>query len=134
MSAELALQGAIVARLKADAGVSALIAGRVYDRVPATYALPYVQIRTLQGIEDAAECIDGREVYIDLDAWSDKPGKVEASRVAEAVRKALNFAPLALEEPHALVEIAHRDTDITTESDALTSRARMTFRALVESK
>lgn len=134
MSVEAALQKAIVGRLKGDAPLTALISGRVYDRVPAGAALPYVHIRSIQVVDDGAECIDGAEVFIDLDVWSNAVGKVEASRAAGAVRKALHEAALPLDEPYALTEIAHRDTDVGDGGDELLTRARMTFRALAESK
>lgn len=133
MSVEAALQKAIVGRLKGDAPLAALVAGRIYDRVPAGAPLPYVAIRNIQAVDDGAECINGQEVFLDLDVWSNAVGKVEASRTASAVRKALHEAPLALDEPHFLVEIMHRDTNIGDGGDELLSRARMTFRALVES-
>jgi hypothetical protein len=133
MSIEAALQKAIVGKLRSDAALSAILAGRVYDRVPAGATLPYVHIRNIQAVDDSADCIDGAEVYIDLDVWSNAVGKIEASRAASAVRAALNLVPLSLDEPYALAEIGHRDTNIGDGGDALTSRARMTFRALVES-
>jgi hypothetical protein len=132
MSAELALQKAIVARLKADAALTALIAGRVFDRVPAGAALPYVYVRSLQAVDDSAECVDGLEIFVDLDVWSNAVGKPEASRMAAAVRSALNHQSLTLDDPYALVEIAHRDTDIGDGGDGILTRARLTFRALVE--
>lgn len=133
MSVEAAMQKAIVGRLKDDAAVSAIISGRVYDRVPAGATLPYVHIRGIQAIDDGADCINGIEVFVDLDVWSNAVGKVEASRAAAAVRAALNFAPLVLDEPYALAEIGHRDTNVGDGGDGILSRARMTFRALVES-
>ncbi|MCB5173645.1 DUF3168 domain-containing protein [Microvirga lenta] len=133
MSVEAALQKAIVGKLKADAALSAIIAGRIYDRVPAGAALPYVAIRNIQAVEDGADCIDGLEVFIDLDVWSNAVGKVEASRAASAVRAALSLMPLVLDEPYALTEIGHRDTNIGDGGEEILTRARMTFRALVES-
>lgn len=133
MSVEAALQKAIVGKLKADAALNGIIAGRVYDRVPANAPLPYVHIRNFQSVDDGAECIEGLEVYIDIDVWSNAVGKVEASRAAGAVRSALSLVPLSLDEPHALVEIEHRDTNIGDGGEGLLSRARLSFRALVES-
>jgi hypothetical protein len=133
MSVEAALQKAIVARLKANQDLNALISGRVYDRVPAGAALPYAHIRNFQAVDDGAECVDGLEVYIDIDVWSNAVGKVEASRAASAIRKSLNFAPLVLDEPYALAEIDHRDTNVGDGGDGILSRARLSFRALVES-
>lgn len=132
MSVEAALQKAIVGRLKGDAPLTALVSGRVYDRVPPGAKLPYVTIRNIQVVDDSAECVDGAEVFIDLDVWSNAVGKVEASRAAGAVRKALHEADLPLDEPYAITEIAHRDTNVGDGGDELLTRARMTFRALVE--
>ena len=133
MSVEAAMQKAVVGRLKDDAAVSAIIAGRVYDRVPAGATLPYVHIRGIQAIDDGADCVDGIEIFVDLDVWSNAVGKVEASRAAAAVRTALHFAALVLDEPYSLTEIGHRDTNVGDGGDGILSRARMTFRALVES-
>ena len=134
MSAELALQGALVAALKADAAVAAALAGRVLDRVAEGQDRPYLHLREFQGVDDGADCADGfidaLEVYIGLDVWSDAVGKPEASRIAGLVRRALHFAPLALAAPWALLEIAHRETVIG--DDGLLVRARLSFRALVE--
>lgn len=132
MSVEAALQKAIVARLKGDADLTALVAGRVYDRVPAGAAMPYVHLRNFQAVDDGAECVDGLEVFIDIDVWSNAVGKVEASRAAGAIRAALNYAPLTLDEPYALAEIDHRDTNVGDGGDGILSRARLSFRALVE--
>lgn len=142
MSVELALQKAIVAKLRGDSALLALtgplpapaVGARVYDNVPAGTSTPYVNIRSLQAIEDGADGVDGQEIFIDLDAWSNEPGKVQVLHMARAVRLALNFAALVLDEPYALVEITHRDTQVDPPSDGVTNRARMTFRALVESK
>jgi len=141
MSVELALQKAIVARLRGDAALLAITGplaapatgARVYDNVASGTSTPYVNVRSVQAVDDGADCVDGQEVFIDLDAWSTDPGKVQASRMAAAIRKSLNFAPLILDEPYALLEISHRDTQVDSPSDGITTRARLSFRALVES-
>lgn len=133
MSVEAALQKAIVGRLKGDTALTGLVSGRIYDRVPADAPLPYVHFRNIQAVDDGAGCVDAYEVYIDLDVWSQAVGKVEASRAASAVRKALHEAGLTLDEPYVLTEIAHRDTNVGDGGDGILSRARISFRALVES-
>ncbi len=140
MSAELALQKAIVARLRADDALRTItgplaapsVGARVYDNVAPGTSVPYVSIRSIQALDDGADCVDGQEIILDLDAWSEKPGKVEASRMAGAVRSALHEAVFPLDEPFRLVEISHSDTQVDAPSDGVTTRARMTFRALVE--
>lgn len=133
MSVELAVLKAIITRLRADTTLTGLVSGRVYDRVATGAAMPYVHVRNLQGVADGADCVDGQEVYVDIDAWSNAVGSGEAGKVAAAVRASLNYAPLILDEPYALLEIEHRDTNIGAESDGVLTRARMSFRALVES-
>lgn len=133
MSVELALQKAIIDTLKDDAGLAVALAQRVYDKVPATAALPYVHFRYIQVIADEADCVDGQEVHIDLDVWSNKPGKTEASRIVGLVRSALNGRTLVLDEPHALLEITFQDSDVGDGGAEGLTRGRMTFRALVES-
>lgn len=132
MSAELALQGAIVAALRAvPALMAAPLQGRILDRVKLATPRPYLHLRSFQGVDDGSDCVDGLEIFADLDVWSENVGKPEASRIAGIVRDALHERPLTLAAPWSLVEIAHRDTTID-DSEGLLVRARMTFRALVE--
>lgn len=134
MSVELAVLKVMIARLRADATMTGLVSGRVYDQVPAGAARPYVNVRSIQAVDDGADCIDGQEVYLDIDVWSDAVGSGEAGQIASAVRKVLHGASLALDEPYTLTDIEHRDTNLARESDGIMTRARMSFRALVESK
>ena len=131
MSAELALQGAIVAKLKAAAPVNTALSGRILDRVNLGQVCPYLHLRSFQSVDDGADCVDGLELFADLDVWSDAVGKPEASRIAGLVRDALHEQPLSLAAPWHLIEIAHRDTNID-DADGTLVRARLSFRALVE--
>jgi hypothetical protein len=132
MSAELAVQGAIVTALKASSALSAIVGAKVFDRVPAGTSPPYVHVREFQAVEDGSDCADAWEVYADIDVWSDQVGKPQAAHAAAAVRKALHNADLTLADPFGLVGIRHQDTQIGDGGDGLMTRARMTFRALVE--
>jgi hypothetical protein len=132
VSAELALQGAVFATLEAvEALQGEPLQGRIFDRVEEDQPRPYLYLRSFQAIDDGADCVDGLEIFADIDVWSDDYGKPEASRIAGIVRDALHEQPLELAAPWSLVEIAHRDTTID-DSEGLLVRARMTFRALVE--
>ncbi len=132
MSAELALQGAIVAALKAVTELrTGPLQGRILDRVKLATPRPYLHLRSFQGVDDGSDCVDGLEIFAELDVWSENVGKPEASRIAGIVRDALHEQDLELAAPWSLVEIAHRDTTID-DSEGLLVRARMTFRALVE--
>lgn len=128
----LELQGAIVAALKADAGLTALIAGRVFDRTDPTAAFPYVVVGDDQVISAHADCLDGStEVFASLHAWSRKPGKVEAKRVAGAVVDALNQKPLTV-NGYRLVSIEHDTTQHMADPDGITSHSVIVFHAFVD--
>lgn len=131
MDADLELQGAIIQRLKADPGVTTLIAGRVYDSVPNAAPFPYVSYGPVDSNDDDAECITGFAIFIQLDAWSRAVGFPEVKKIADAVRAALHDAPLAL-SVNALVFLEHRQTNVRRDPDGLTSHASLQFEASVE--
>ena len=130
--ASLALQKAIVTRLKSAAsGLPAILAGRVYDAVPADAPCPYVEIADGQTIADDAECLDGVEVFLDLHVWSRAVGAVECRTIAGLVRTALHKASLPL-EGWALIDLMHRDTRFLSDPDGVTTHAVVTVRALID--
>lgn len=90
---DLALQVALVAALKANAGVASLVGARVYDEPPQHVIFPYVRI----GMMDLrplrlSDCTD-EDIMFSIEAHS-RPvaGRVEAGRIANAVRVALDGA------------------------------------------
>ena len=127
-----ALQKAIVARLRSDAGVEAIVDDRIYDNVPPDPAFPYLSLGPEQSLPDRASCgYDGSDITLQIDAWSRQPGFAEAKRAAEAVRRALIDAPLEL-DGHRLVDIALESISTVRDPDGLTSHAVVTMRALTE--
>ncbi len=133
------LQVAIVARLETDTGVSALVAGRVYDDVPSEAdriddtgaAWPYVSMGPSDEVSDDADCIDGFEVSFQLDCWSRAVGFPEVRKIADAVRRALDDEELPLAE-NAMVIFSHRITRYMRDPDGKTSHAAMSFTALID--
>lgn len=81
-----ALQAAIVARLVADARLTALVAGRVYDRAPQNVVFPWVEIGEWQDLpwEDGG-CINGLEYWLTIHVWA-------RSHTAASEAKAVNAA------------------------------------------
>lgn len=126
--ASLALQGAINVRLRAQV---AAVEERVFDRVPADVAFPYVELGEFQTLDDGAQCHDGQELFAALHVWSRAVGQVEAKQIAGAIRGALHEAELDLGDAFEFIEIAHQDTRYLKDEDGLTSHAVLTFRALV---
>ncbi|WFU88987.1 DUF3168 domain-containing protein [Rhizobium sp. CC1099] len=133
-SAELELQGAIVARLKADAPLMVLING-VYDQPPDTcWATPkesYVTLGEAQTLRDDATCISGGQVYLTLHAWSRLTGYPAVKKIADAVAESLHLAPLTL-ATNRLISLMHRQTRTFRDADGLTSHAVIDFVANTE--
>lgn len=129
-----ALQVAIYDALVADAGVGALVADRVFDKVSVgdLPEMPYVAFGDFQALDDGGGCIDGSEVFVTLHVWSRQRGTREAKQVVSAVRKALHEADLALGSDHRLIEIMFRDSRVFFDADGLTAHGVLTFRALTE--
>lgn len=125
------LQKAVYACLSADATLTALVDGRVFDRVPKDAAQPYVSFGPVTADDDSSDCIDGLSVSMQIDAWSVAVGFVEVKEIAGAVRKAIAAADLVL-PTHALADITHRSTRVMRDADGLTSHAVVTFDASIE--
>ncbi|WP_206517589.1 DUF3168 domain-containing protein [Mesorhizobium sp. M7A.F.Ca.CA.004.12.1.1] len=132
------MQIAIVARLKGFADLVSLIADRVYDEVPrdkatkqVTADFPYVAFDGDQVLPNDFDCIPGSEIYFDMSAWSRAVGSAEVKKIANAVRLALHEYELPLTE-NALLSFELYKRDVVRDPDGKTSRARLTFRAVVE--
>ena len=96
------LQRAVHGALISDPELHALVADRVYDRVPDRPAFPYV---TYGG--QSARALDGEgltEHVLTLEAWSRGRGRSEALAILEAVRGALTDLP-PLDPPWRLVSL-----------------------------
>lgn len=127
----LTLQKAIRDKLLASGDVVALVGQRIYDRVPMDAVYPYISIGPAQTFADDAECIEGFEVFQQIDVWSQKPGFPEEKEIAGAVRSAIHRIDLSL-DGFELIEIEHRVTRHMRDPDGLTSHAAIELRAMVE--
>ena len=130
MSQELAFQDAVVRLLRADAAVKALVASRIYDRVPLNAARPYVSIGPSQMTQQDFDCVDGAECFLQVDVWSSEPGFAQCKTLAAAVRKALHNA--AAEQDGFTFEIEHRFTNEFRDADGLTSHGVISLRAIID--
>lgn len=86
----LALQKGIRTALLADAGVSALISTRLYDEPPGDVVYPYARFGSIVADTDDTDGQTGSQVSFMVEAYSRATGRVEASRIVEAVRAALH--------------------------------------------
>jgi hypothetical protein len=132
------LQVAVITALKGNAALAALVAGRVYDRVPrdpntnrVTAAFPYVSLGAEQEIPELYDCIDASEIIFSIDSWSRDPGFREVKRIADKVERSLHNAPITLAD-NALVYLVKDGRRVFRDPDGLTSHASSAFRVGVE--
>lgn len=124
------LRVALVDQMRGDAALSAV--ARVYDEAPqsdSTAFLPYATLGPSSYTIEQVDCIDGGEIMIQVDVWSNEPGQAEVTRVAGLVREALKDFDPSLSE-NALVEFTHWRTDFLI--DGAIKHAAMRFTAIVE--
>lgn len=128
MDPVLDLQGAIIARLRSDAGVAALVGQKIYDVPPESATEPYISIGPSSYQEEYTDCIVGGEVFIQLDAWSTQPSQNEVRKMAHAVRQAMRAEFTLM--TNALVSLEHWRTDYLV--DGSSKHASIRFTGFVE--
>ena len=128
----LELQKAIVAALKADAAVTAIINGRIYDAVPGGAAKPYVSFGPFQLLPEHGDCLDGGEAFVTLDAWAAGPDTVQVKQLGTAIARALDMAPIVLDAPQRLVEMSVEQTQYMRDPDGITAHGVITVHAWTE--
>lgn len=134
MSAELGLQEALVTMWRADQTVRALIGDRLYDRIPRSPTSPYAHLGPSQTLDADEGCGERWTVVQDVHVESRDVGRVEARRVAHALRRALRRAYFgdALHADGVIIEQARvRDVREPSTADGLSSRVILSIEAIV---
>lgn len=87
----LPVQDAVIAALRAHAGLNAIVGQKVWDKVPTNRETehPYVSLGAEQMDWDQNPCGDQYEVWLNIDHWSRKPGRVEVKQMVAATLDAL---------------------------------------------
>lgn len=132
MSVSVGLQDFILAKLKGDAGVSALVGSRIYDGPPATPEFPYISLGASDFTPDDADCIDMREETIQIDCWSRANGrKWPCKQIVDAVVGALRHLDGDLAEG-ALVDSEIRIARVINDPDGITAHGIVQLAAVIE--
>ncbi len=131
--AESALEGAILERLRGDAGVIEVLGEipRVFDVAEARPAYPYLQIARHQSEpRDAAEA-EASEHRVDIHVVTRMAGRQEAKAGLAAARAALTAAPLEMEGWRCVL-LVPVFADLIEVQRAQAFRAHLRVRVLLE--
>lgn len=127
----LEMQAAIVKALKDSGALTALLNKRVYDIPPPAPVFPYISLGAVQVLPDKADCIDGTEVFPQIDAWSRVSDPAEIKRVGKAIVAALDDQALTVSDYH-LVVFELQSAQYLHDPDGQTRHAALTFRGLLQ--
>lgn len=130
--ATLPLRKAIIAALKADAGVTALVGTRIYDVAPTGPVKPYITFGPVDVVTEVASEYEGSETSLQLDAWSAGPSSEESNRIGRAVRGALHEKELILSDNQRLVSLTVESVRYLRDNDGIAQHAVVTMQALTE--
>lgn len=133
MEPGLALQRAVVARLKGDAGVTGVVpVDAISDRHGLPEAFPSILIGEGQTIPSRATLQrKHHDVALTLHLWSRDTALVQARRMAGAVRAAL-AAPIFAVDGHQVVDLQVADSRFMRDPDGISGHGVLTIEAMLE--
>lgn len=131
-SATLALQAAVLARLRADTGLAASdLSGRIHDAAPRDAAFPHLVIEEAVARDRSGLDAPLAEHRIALRLHSRGGGRHRAAVLAGLVEAALETGDLAL-DGHRLILLRREATELRLARDRVTAEATLRFVALTE--
>ena len=132
MATAFELHRAIIAALRADAGVAAKFGDRIYDQPPTEPQTPWLRIGEVLEVRELADAKDLYECYVDIHVFTtENKGLNWCRECCAAVVRALDQAPLDLPNA-AMLEVFHRSTRAFLDVDGRTGHGIVNFRALTE--
>ena len=131
LSACWELQKALHAALVADAALSSLVGGRVFDRPPQDADFPFVTLGDSE-VEPDGGGSEGAAIHrLALSVWSRGRGRRETKEIMSAADAALRDASLPM-TGHVLVNLYLERASVAYASEAEALRGRLIFRAYTE--
>ena len=111
----LDLQRGVNLALKADAGIIALVGGRIYDKPPTKPTFPYILLGNFQVNNEDTDGTLAAFVTASIEAHSNSvAGSVECQRVVEAIRGVLHRGEAAVTlANHTLVELIEQTAQVS---------------------
>ncbi|NTA48027.1 DUF3168 domain-containing protein [Agrobacterium tumefaciens] len=134
MSAELALQKAIRARLITDATVTNVVpAANILDRNERPNPRPSIVIGEGQSVDEGDSIARTlTRVYLDLHVWVEEPSTEISKRISGGIRKAILLGKFAQLDGFHFADCRVRGSRFMRDPDGQTSHAIVTIDALVQ--
>lgn len=134
MSAELALQKAIRARLVNSTDFVGLVpAANILDRNERPNPRPSIVIGEGQSVDDGDSIARTlTRVYLDLHVWVEEPSTEISKRIAGAIRKAVQHGKFPGSDGFHFADCRIRGSRFLRDPDGKTSHAIVTIDALVQ--
>lgn len=140
-SAMYDLQRIVFDRLKTDTNITALVAARIYDHVPARAGtegkniapdFPYISFGASSATDDDAEGLIAGEFSLQIDIWSQHTGsKKEAYKIVDAVKKSLHHYDVDM-GVNALADMRVVLRRVIDDPDGVTSHGIVQIEAMIE--
>ena len=119
----------LVARLRADNAIDALVVDRIYSHPPQDVDMPFVLLRISDDAFDTSTD-DGLQFSIAVDIWDDRPTEANVLLIADAITDSLHDAQFSLTSGF-LTLMRYQRGSSSIEADGLAHHYAMTFLALV---
>jgi hypothetical protein len=128
----LDLQAAVVALILDNPDAAAIVADRVYDKIPNSPTFPYVSLGEFQVLPELGEGTNAVKVSMTLHTWDRFKSSVGTKSVARAIVAALHDQPIAIS--NGKVQSCLLDSSrVLPDPDGLTSHGVLIFEVLIDS-
>lgn len=128
MSRSTALQVAIIAALREDPGVVAIVGQRSYDVPPGKPTYPFISLGPATVTTGRPDGYRSRVEVVQVDAWAkDERQRQPIKALADAVIDALDQADLDLVGPYGLSRIDLLLSRVMDDPDGITKHAVLQF-------
>lgn len=133
-SYSLDLQKGIRAALVADAGITALVGSRIYDKPPQAVTYPFILLGNFQVNPADTDGTLAAFVTASIEAHSRSiAGSVEGQRIVEAIRAVLHRGETVVSlASHTLVELIEQTSQVSRNSSGEAFTGVAVYRALVD--
>jgi hypothetical protein len=128
------LQQGLRAALAADAGVTALVGARIYDKPPHSPTYPFIRFGDFDVDHNDTNCTLSAFVTVSVEAHSRSiSGSIEVQRIVEAVRAVLHRSESSVTlANYALIELIEQTSLVTRDTDGEAFTGVTVYRAFLD--